>query len=136
MQDEKLSTNRDLKYFLYEEINNGEVGDITTKFVGYLLSFVRIELETLENQLISKNKTASKNDEVDYQVIDLLNQLNSVIESFLRTENLYYDEITNFTEKQRIEYDYGEIKKLFNYILELIDRIKKINFLVLLLLSL
>ncbi|WP_370835516.1 hypothetical protein [Faecalibacillus intestinalis] len=128
MQDEKLSTNRDLKYFLYEEINNGEVGDITTKFVGYLLSFVRIELETLENQLISKNKTASKNDEVDYQVIDLLNQLNSVIESFLRTENLYYDEITNFTEKQRIEYDYGEIKKLFNYILELIDRIKKINF--------
>ena len=128
MQDEKLSTNRDLNYFLYEEINNGEVGDITTKFVGYLLSFVRIELETLENQLISKNKTASKNDEVDYQVIDLLNQLNSVIESFLRTENLYYDEITNFTEKQRIEYDYGEIKKLFNYILELIDRIKKINF--------
>ena len=128
MQDEKLSTNRDLKYFLYEEINNGEVGDITTKFVGYLLSFVRIELETLENQLISKNKTASKNDEVDYQVIDWLNQLNSVIESFLRTENLYYDEITNFTEKQRIEYDYGEIKKLFNYILELIDRIKKINF--------
>lgn len=127
MQDEKLSTNRDLKYFLYEEINNGEVGDITTKFVGYLLSFVRIELETSENQLISKNKTASKNDEVDYQVIDLLNQLNSVIESFLRTENLYYDEITNFTEKQRIEYDYGEIKKLFNYILELIDRIKKIN---------
>lgn len=128
MQDEKLSTNRDLKYFLYEEINNGEVGDITTKFVGYLLSFVRIELETLENQLISKNKIISMNDEVDYQVIDLLNQLNSVIESFLRTENLYYDEITNFTEKQRIEYDYGEIKKLFNYILEMIDRIKKINF--------
>ena len=64
MQDEKLSTNRDLKYFLYEEINNGEVGDITTKFVGYLLSFVRIVSvmwTRLKHDILIFRKTKSQN---------------------------------------------------------------------------
>ncbi|WP_270832805.1 hypothetical protein [Faecalibacillus intestinalis] len=123
-----LRKNSDLKYLLYEEINDGKIGDITTRCMAYLLSFMRIELESVENQFISDFNAAKNNEFIDYELVSSLNKLKYLIDDFLKIEDRYYDEISDFVNKESAYFEYDEMKSLFNYIVEFIDKIKKLNF--------
>ena len=123
-----LRKNSDLKYLLYEEISDGKIGDITTRCMAYLLSFMRIELESVENQFISDFNAAKNNEFIDYELVSSLNKLKYLIDDFLKIEDRYYDEISDFVNKESAYFEYDEMKSLFNYIVEFIDKIKKLNF--------
>ena len=127
MKSEKLNENSMLKYLLYEDIDNGKIGNITTKFMGYLLSFSRIELEDLESLLMEKLQASVEIEQLDYTVIDSINILNQLIDDFLKKENNFYDRIKNFASESKVDFEYDEITQVFESIIELIDKITKIK---------
>lgn len=96
--------------------------------MAYLLSFMRIELESVENQFISDFNAAKNNEFIDYELVSSLNKLKYLIDDFLKIEDRYYDEISDFVNKESAYFEYDEMKSLFNYIVEFIDKIKKLNF--------
>lgn len=127
MKSEKLNENSMLKYLLYEDIDNGKIGNITTKFMGYLLSFSRIELEDLESLLMEKLQASVEIEQLDYTVIDSINILNQLIDDFLKKENNFYDQIKNFASESKVDFEYDEITQVFESIIEMIDKITKIK---------
>lgn len=96
--------------------------------MAYLLSFMRIELESVENQFISDFNAAKNIEFIDYELVSSLNKLKYLIDDFLKIEDRYYDEISDFVNKESAYFEYDEMKSLFNYIVEFIDKIKKLNF--------
>lgn len=127
MKSAKLNENSMLKYLLYEDIDNGKIGNITTKLMGYILSFSRIELEDLESLLMEKLQASVVNEQLDYTVIDSIHILNQLIDDFLKKENNFYDQIKNFASESNVDFEYDEITQVFESTIELIDKITKIK---------
>ena len=127
MKSAKLNENSMLKYLLYEDIDNGKIGNITTKFMGYLLSFSRIELEDLESLLMEKLQASVEIEQLDYTVIDSIHILNQLIDDFLKKENDFYNQVKNFASESNVDFEYDEITQVFESTIELIDKITKIK---------